>query len=131
MVENKMETNKQKVEERYEKLSSPLKSRLTDTYNHWVGVSNVVFGRWNFDDFYSIYDNKEDSFVKAVPSFIISQIEGITEIDLEHISDFSELAKITNSGLAERTMDQPKLKETYDLGMSYMYGGNRVSSWSA
>jgi len=117
---------------RYLQLNPKLRRDLTDFYNRFMGLSNIVFGNEDQQEIaYGIIRERvsrgedafpEDPLTGRVREEVTKGKSGFAQLDLEHITEVTSLVHSLNVAAKAETLTQPLAKQAYEILIPYLYG---------
>lgn len=120
----------ERAQDRWIRLPDDIKYQLSDYFNLWLGVANLVDGRVKSDYAYERFRfSKEhgiDYKLARDRAFRIQEYEERVKKDVEeHIEELRDLAKKINDMAIHENIDLEKLTGMFNLAMVFMYGEER------
>jgi len=118
------------IEQRYENLHQHVQRRLTDHYNHWLGLHLVAYGDdWQREDALGrIHDrisNGRSAFpvTPSIDDFVKRERDKFSEADRVHLRELQELRDYANQQ-AERGIPRDEAQLIYDHLVIILYGSH-------
>lgn len=118
------------IEQRYECLHQRIQRRLTDHYNHWLGLHLVAYGDdWQREDALERINSKIREGRSAFPKtptlddFVKRVRDRFSETDRLHLRELQELREYSNQQ-AERGIPREEAQLIYDYLVIMLYGSH-------
>ena len=118
------------IGQRYENLHQSVQRRLTDHYNHWLGLHLVAYGNdWQREDALERINSRITDGRSAFPKtptlddFVKRVRDRFSEIDRLHLRELQELRDYSNQQ-AERGIPREEAQLIYDYLVIMLYGSH-------
>lgn len=120
----------EEIEQRYENLHQRVQRRLTDHYNHWLGLHLVAYGDdWQREDALGRVNDRISNGRPAFPvtptieDFVKKVRVKFSETDVVHLRELRELRDYANQQ-AQRGILRDEAQLIYDSLVVMLYGSH-------
>jgi len=118
----------EEIEQRYENLHQRVQRRLTDHYNHWLGLHLVTYGDdWQREDALERINSRikegRSAFPKTptIDDFVKRERDRFSDMDRIHLKELRELRDYANQQ-AERGISRDEAQLVYGYFVVMLYG---------